>query len=392
MGIALAALSFLAIILCTNRCRLKAKKAEDHLKMSQKDEKRLKSEIDNELKSKEVNELKSQEVKELKSRAVKELKSETVKEYDSKDPAIIKLANQILDDLFDCYTNPKYDENRLKEFSFSIFHPQATTNRAEDKSLVTPPLLVKFKSGDRESTLSLMTIIKAIQWNKLDSKWANLTEEQSKKINKNAYSGINFQGWNHLQHYTVSSFKSMNLFLRMGKISQKILGPSSTYIWDDMPWTHENINRVAKERFFSCLRAAAILKEHPLLTPPKLVVRAAKSDNSPDFLNKYEKGNIVIEQSFLSTSNLKKSKFEGDIEYFITPAPKSSGRDIHDIAQFSHEKEFLFPPFTSFKVEDIQYKEKNGTIIEVKRFKDIQRKMLDTNIIKIIKLSEIQSV
>lgn len=287
-----------------------------------------------------------------------------IKEDLSKSPEVIKVANQIVENLLQDqpssswtnFFNSKPQTTNLNDFSFSIYHPKA--NSAQESL----PLLVKFKSGGKESTLPLMTILKAIQWNKLDSKWS--------KINGKHY---------HLKGYTGCDYTQMNLFLRQGKIQL------------NYGMGNQVIDKTAKDQLKACLSASASLKEFPSVHPSIKVKRAVDSTNALYLMNKYEEGNIVTEESFLSTGK-GATGFTGDIEYHITLAPHSRGRDVEGISSSPGENECLFFPFTSFKVDKVHFENAyNKAPVDKQILIENPQKLLDKSIKKIIELSEVSA-
>lgn len=284
----------------------------------------------------------------------------------SKTLEIMKVAHQILEDLFKSYNHPKADRSEPKKFSFTIYLHKETIKKIDDKSKLTPPLLVKFKSGTNESSLPLLAILNAIEWNKLDSKCAN----------------IEMKNDHYLESYTGKGYKSMNTFLRTARLRKKDI--------PNFSWNCKKIDSAAKERLFICLNVARSLNEYPSVPQGTIVHRKVKSAKAPDLMNKYEVGNIVTEESFISTQQPEGIAFiSGDIEYNITTALNSRGKAIQTISINSHEKECLFLPYTSFKVEKVQYLNKfTGNQVDPKTE---PKQLLSTNIRKIIELSEVPS-
>lgn len=381
LGIVLAALSFIATVFYSNYFQVNVEKAPSKVEISEPNhvtpeenhfisvrESQNKEETEYPfLKHKDSVDIlpaspKNEEPLEMKEEPKINLEPKKVIQEDtSKRSETIKVANQILEDLYESQTDPKY-HSKLKDFSFSIYHPQAIPYKFSE---TTPPLWVKFKSGGKESTLPLMTILRAIQWNKLDSKWG--------------------KDHSYLKSYTSLNFCSMNLFLREGKI---LLGLAKSS-------TADAINKAAKDQLFACLSASGSLTKFPSAQTNK-VYRNVKSCAAPYLMNKYEEGTIVTEESFLSTITWKtptwESHFPGDIEYQIKLAPHSQGRYIASISNYHCENECLFFPFTPFKVEKVKFLNKaTGSKVDIQTLIENPQKILDINIKKIIELSEVPS-
>ncbi|MGW1738879.1 ADP-ribosyltransferase domain-containing protein [Nocardia sp. NPDC001965] len=72
----------------------------------------------------------------------------------------------------------------------------------------------------------------------------------------------------------------------------------------------------------------------------------------PDDLARYQKGNIVTEPAFTSTSRLKSRAFGGNTRFTIR---SSTGKRLERYSSKPHEKEVIFPPGTRFEVVDVRY-------------------------------------
>lgn len=301
---------------------------------------------------------------------------------------IIKVAQQILEDLYDTYE--KGDTSISKEFSFSIYLPKSEINKLHDKSKVTPPLLVKFKSGTNENSLPLMAILNAIEWNKLDSKWENISSKQWRLLSKqsNYHDNSDMKKDHYLEAYTAKAYKKVNAFLRTASIRKKDI---FNFLWESSR-VDESIDYAARESLLTCIKVASCLKDYPSVPKGTIVHRKVNSEKAPGLMNKYVVGNIVTEESFISTQQPGGYAFiSGDIEYYISTALHSKGKAIQTISINSHEKECLFPPFTSFKVEGVKFLERStGKPVDIKTYKD-PKQLLNTKIRKIVILSEIAS-
>lgn len=381
LGIAVLALSFLTVVMISCYYRVKAKKSA--VKPENLDCKRsLSVENSSFLKPRRAPYVSPDKLNKGEERARKDKIKENeepfrreVKPNNRENPNTIKrddvrhhsdvihkVAHQILEDLFNSCIHPNYDASKLKDFSFSIYHPEALSEVGKPKykskydykefpkvSKQTPSLLVKFKSGAKESTIPLTTILKAIQWDKLDEKWGNITSEQWKVYAKYSLNPPSTTGRNHyLVSYTINEFEPMNLFLRQGQLKLSDI-PVDAY-------THDTINQVAKERLFTCLSAAGSLKKFPSVQPAVKVQRVIDSKDLPlSCLLKYKVGDIITEDSFLSTMQSRgTTNIVGDIKFNITLAHNSKGRAIETISGVKNEKECLFFPFTSFKVDRVE--------------------------------------
>lgn len=310
----------------------------------------------------------------IKSPLIESKKIESKKSVDSEkrtkeytQTEIIRIANLMVNDLFSSLTS-KQERGALERFSFSIYHqdhlpftPTKMTPKGEFASKATAPLQVKFKENGEEHTIPLTTIIKAIPWDKLDSKWHRLNKEQKAFFcNDTSYVMKPSKGdYSFITDYSAHGYVAMNTLLRYGIVD---LSDASDDKISNLTQV-QLIEKIAKDRLFGCLCAAGALQTLPSIpTTIKLIRRITSSKMNSrsvidlnSFLAKYKKGQIVTEESFLSTSMPGGTKYGGDIEYVIHPSSHSKGKSIVNFAGYETEKECLFPPFTSFKVlEDVE--------------------------------------
>ncbi len=71
-----------------------------------------------------------------------------------------------------------------------------------------------------------------------------------------------------------------------------------------------------------------------------------------DALARYQKGSIVTEPAFTSTSKRKSGAFGGNTHFKIR---SSTGKVLGRYSAKPHEKEVIFPPGTRFEVVDVKY-------------------------------------
>lgn len=288
-------------------------------------------------------------------------------EFNNTKHSVNKIAHQIIDNLFDTLTNETATSDLSPSFSFSICHPR---NIPFNPSLVeTAPLLVKFKEGVQEGCLQLTDVLKAIPWQNLDKKWQKLTNSQWNAFSTHAICKIYNKNYHtaggvspFIRDYSGNEYTPMNLLLRAGKIRVIVRITQNSQIKQLSTF----VDRVAKEHLFKCLCAAGELSAEPLITKPITVTRHIQSYCLPPlFINKYQKGKIVTEESFLSTTMPGGDEFSGDIQYVVKLASNSKGKAIAKTSKHDNEEECLFPPFTSFQVNDLIKESQKQIIIHL---------------------------
>lgn len=276
------------------------------------------------------------------------------------------IARRMIDNLFENLTNTKSSPATLQKFSFTIYQPE----NAKSIKDVTAPLFVRYNQGEKDEIISLTSLIKAIPWHNLDKKWEKLTKIQWLAFLDRSICSSNYHGFKaEASHKFITTYtsnsgcSSMNRLLRYGKISlydscvNKAKKLSQAAL----------IDKIAQERLFGCLCAAGNLQTLPSLGIETIVKRKIETDGLPEgFLSKYQKGKIVTEEAFFSTSFPKSDYSCGAINYVIKLGPTSKGKAIKSYSLYPGENECLLPPFTSFKVtEDVQVDSNNHHIIHL---------------------------
>jgi hypothetical protein len=135
-------------------------------------------------------------------------------------------------------------------------------------------------------------------------------------------------------------------------------GPEHEYLNDAL--RTDTMDASQQARVDALNRALAKLPPHT-----GLVYRGA--DLPPDVLAQYQRGEVVTELAFVSTSVdpavANSSAFAGNVEFWIV---SKTGRDISEFSQFPTEHEVLFANGLQFYVVDRRTDPSTGrTIIEM---------------------------